>query len=257
MKVISWNVNGLRSVLGKGLADFIRAESPDVLCLQEIKCNLGAFMEEEFKALSYNIAYNPAVKPGYSGTLIAWKDSLEVEVLEPKDIALSDIFFFEGRVTAIRVGESKIINFYVPSGTSSEERHDFKIKFLEEFKSYLDGLVDPSLIVCGDFNVCHKDIDIHHPVVAKKRNLSGFRDDERERLSNIIGEHLVDIYREHNPGKQEFSWWSYRAGSRKKNLGWRIDYFLVSKALVNKIGRARILTEVTGSDHCPLLISLS
>jgi len=257
MKIVSWNVNGLRSVLGKGLADFIKAESPDVLCLQEIKCNLGSFMEEEFKALSYQIAYNPAVKPGYSGTLIAWKDNFDVEILNPKEVALSEIFFHEGRVTAVKVGDLEIINFYVPSGTSSEERHDLKLQFLEEFKSHLDGLVDSNLIVCGDFNVCHEDIDIHHPVEARKRNLSGFRDDEREKLSSIIGEHLIDVYREHNPGQQEFSWWSYRAGSRKKNLGWRIDYFLVSKTLVGKVGRARILTEVAGSDHCPLLVSLT
>lgn len=257
MKIISWNVNGLRSVLSKGLADFIMAESPDVLCLQEIKCNLGQFMEEEFKALSYNIAYNPAVKPGYSGTLIAWKDSLDVEILEPSRLALSEIFFNEGRVTAIKVDEVEIINFYVPSGTSSEERHDLKLQFLDEFKSHLDGLVDSNLIVCGDFNVCHRDIDIHHPVEARKKNYSGFRDDERERLSKIIGSSLFDVYRDHNPNTQEFSWWSYRAGSRQKNLGWRIDYFLVSESLRNRVGRARILTEVMGSDHCPLLVSLS
>ncbi len=212
---------------------------------------------KEFKTLSYDIAYNPAVKPGYSGTLIAWKDSLSIEVLEPKDMGLSEIFFNEGRVTAIKVDGVEIVNFYVPSGTSSEERHDLKLRFLEEFKIHLEGLVDSDLIVCGDFNVCHMDCDIHHPVEARKRNLSGFRDDERERFSKIIGEHLVDVYREHNPDKQEFSWWSYRAGSRLKNLGWRIDYFLVSKSLRNRVGRARILTEVMGSDHCPLLVSLS
>jgi exodeoxyribonuclease-3 len=256
MKIISWNVNGLRSVLGKGLSDFILKEEPEILCIQEIKCNLGEFMEEEFRKLGYSIAYNPAIKPGYSGTLTAWKNNLEVEVMDPGEIALSGVFYDEGRITIVKVGDYKIINFYVPSGTSSEDRHDLKLKFLEEFKSHLDGLTESNLIVCGDFNVCHKEIDIHHPVEARKRNLSGFRDDEREKLSNIIGEHLVDIYREHNPETQEFSWWSYRAGSRKKNLGWRIDYFLVSKPVAPKIGRARILTEVAGSDHRPLMVSL-
>lgn len=256
MKVVSWNVNGLRSILSKGFSDFVLKESPDIVCLQEIKCNLGDFMEEEFRNLGYSIAYNPAVKPGYSGTLTAWKDGLSTQVIDPRGFAFSEVFFEEGRVTVVQLNDFKLINFYVPSGTSSDERHDLKIKFLEEFKSYLDSVGGGDLIVCGDFNVCHRDIDIHHPVEARRRNLSGFRDDERERFSSIIDNHLVDIYREHNPEVQEFSWWSYRAGARKKNLGWRIDYFLVSKSLVPKIRRSGILTEVMGSDHCPLMVSL-
>lgn len=269
LSLISWNVNGIRSILRKGLSDFILDKSPDILCFQEIKCDDLSIISDAFKPLGYEFFANPAQKKGYSGTLTLWKNSLEVEVLEDSQIGIDEELNNEGRFVVIEIKGIKILNLYVPSGSSSPERQERKYHFMSQFKAHLDGLSKferDTLLMCGDFNICHKEIDIHHPHEASKKMLSGFLPEEREWFSELLGGGLLgggrlesgftDSFRERFPEENVYTWWSYRAGARKKNLGWRIDYVLCGNEVNSKIKEISILTDITGSDHCPLQVTL-
>ncbi len=255
ISLYTWNVNGLRSILGKGLGDFLKTESPDILCLQEIKCDDLSFISEAFSSSGYRYVANPAKRKGYSGTLTLWKNELELDVVEDSDIGIDEELRDEGRVVEVVVSGLRLLNLYIPSGSSSEERQERKFHFLEQFKTYLSGLSDKErgrIIMCGDFNICHQEIDIHHPKEASKKMLSGFLPEERTWFSDLLSLGFTDIYRDRYPDKQQFTWWSYRAGARGKNLGWRLDYFLCGSHALKQCEEISILGSVMGSDHCPV-----
>lgn len=263
--LVSWNINGFRSILSKTLPAFLSENEPDILCLQEIKCDDCSLLTTELEALGYSSYAFPAVKKGYSGTLTAWRKSSaladKIEVVKASDIGIDAGFQDEGRVVELKLGEYRILNLYVPSGSSSDERQVRKYQFMNQFYEYLSGLSKEEiskLILCGDFNICHQDIDIHHPKKAAKMELSGFLPEEREWFSKLLDSFsLHDSFRLFSPNEQVFTWWSYRAGARGKNLGWRIDYILCGDAVRTALTGSTILTSIIGSDHCPIEISFN
>jgi exodeoxyribonuclease-3 len=252
MKIISYNVNGIRAALTKGLATWLSAADPDVLCLQEIKAQEDQVDKLLFSELGYPYQYwFPAEKKGYSGVAILSK-TLPKKVVVGTGIASMDR---EGRNLRADFDDFSVMSMYLPSGTG-DDRLAFKLNYMDEFYDYSLQLRKevPNLIVCGDYNICHEPIDIHDPVRLK--NVSGFLPVEREWLSKFMDSGFVDSFRYLNPGVQQYSWWSYRQNAREKNLGWRLDYHMVSIPLKDKIKRAVILQEAKHSDHCPVLLEV-
>lgn len=251
MKIISYNVNGIRAALKKGFIEWLQSANPDVVCLQEIKAmeeqlDLSVFIDAGYK---YNYWYS-AQKKGYSGVAILSK-------IKPNHVAYGtgiETMDFEGRNLRVDFNGISIMSMYLPSG-SNTERLDFKLNYMDEIQEYITNLREtiPNLVVCGDYNICHEAIDIHNP---KMKNVSGFLPVEREWIGNFINSGLIDSFRFLNPEKTEYSWWSYRANSRANNKGWRLDYAMVTKPLQDKIKRALILTQAKHSDHCPILVEL-
>jgi len=251
MKIISYNVNGIRAALNKGFIDWLKSANPDVICLQEIKAlkeqlDLDIFIQAGYK---YNYWYS-AQKKGYSGVAVLCKT-------EPNHIEYGtgiETMDFEGRNLRVDFDEVSVMSMYLPSGTNSE-RLEFKFNYMDEIQEYLTTLRNsiPNLVVCGDYNICHEEIDIHNP---KMKNVSGFLPEEREWLGTFINSGFIDSFRHLNKESQQYSWWSYRANARANNKGWRLDYAMVANPLQEKIKRAVILTEAVHSDHCPILVEL-
>ncbi len=251
MKIISYNVNGIRAALNKGFIDWLKNADPDVICLQEIKAmreqlDLSLFEDAGYK---YNYWYS-AQKKGYSGVAILSK-------MEPNHIEYGtgiETMDFEGRNIRVDFDRISVMSMYLPSGTN-DARLSFKFNYMDEILEYVSNLrkTIPNLVVCGDYNICHEAIDIHNP---KMKGVSGFLPEEREWLGNFIDSGLIDSFRHLNPERVEYSWWSYRANSRANNKGWRLDYAMVTKPLEDKIKRAIILTEAKHSDHCPILVEI-
>ena len=250
-KIISYNINGIRAAIRKGLIDWIKVISPDIICFQEIKAFETQFDLNIFKNLGYQTFCNSAEKPGYSGVAIFSKISPN-KITTGMNVPEIDK---EGRVIKLDFENFSIINSYFPSGTSGEVRQAFKMKFLKEFENYVRSFKDIPIVVCGDFNICHKPIDIHNPVSNK--NSSGFLPEERQWMTKFLEMGFTDSFRRLNNEPHNYTWWSYRANSRNKNLGWRIDYHMLSKSLKSKIVRSSILSEVKHSDHCPILLELN
>jgi len=253
MKIISYNVNGIRAAINKGFLDWLKATDADVVCLQEIKATPDQIADLfKLEELGYHHFWYPAQKKGYSGTAIfSKKQPLHVEYgcgIAPYDN--------EGRVIRADFEAFSVISAYFPSGSSGDERQAFKIKFLEDFQVYASQLKlqIPNLLICGDYNICHKAIDIHNP--KSNANSSGFLPEEREWMENFMTSGFVDTFRHLNQDPHHYTWWSYRAGARGKNLGWRIDYHLLTKEMESRIKRAAILPEAKHSDHCPILLEL-
>ena len=253
MKIVTYNVNGIRAAMSKGLIDWIRQVSPDVLCVQEIKANPDQVGVFEFEELGYHHYWYPAQKKGYSGVAIFTKQkSKHIEygcgIKEYDD---------EGRILRIDFEEFSVMSVYHPSGSSGDLRQAFKMEWLGAFLNYINQLkaTYPNLVICGDFNICHKAIDIHNP--KSNANTSGFLPEEREWMEQFINSGFVDSFRYFNQEPHQYSWWSYRAGSRAKNLGWRIDYNFVTDNLKNRISRSVILPSAIHSDHCPVLLEMS
>ena len=251
MKIISYNVNGIRAAINKGFIDWLQSANPDVICLQEIK----ALEEQLDLSVFENVGYKhnywfSAQKKGYSGVAILSKTEPD-HVEYGTGIPTMD---FEGRNIRADFGDLSVMSMYLPSGTNME-RLEFKFNYMDEIKEYLTSLRQskPNLVVCGDYNICHEPIDIHNP---KMKGVSGYLPEEREWLGNFINSGFVDSFRFLHPEKQEFSWWSYRANARANNKGWRLDYAMVSKPLQENIKRSVILTEAVHSDHCPILLEL-
>ncbi len=251
-KIITYNVNGIRSAMSKGFMDWMKAADPDIVCLQEIKAEPGQIDVSIFENAGYHHYWYPAQKKGYSGVAIFTKkkpDYIEYGCgIKEYDL--------EGRVLRADYGDVSVMSVYHPSGSSGEDRQAFKMKWLADFQKYIDQLKKerPKLIICGDYNICHQPIDIHNP--KSNANSSGFLPEEREWIDNFMKSGFVDSFRHFNKEPHNYSWWSFRANSRAKNLGWRIDYNLVSKNLESKMKRAAILPEAKHSDHCPVLLEI-
>ena len=250
--IITYNVNGIRAAIKKDLPQWLSASNPDVLCLQEIKAKPEQFDEAIFNELGYTCFINSAEKPGYSGVAILSK-------INPKHVEYGcgiEKIDFEGRVIRADFKDYSVMSVYFPSG-SNPLRQAFKMEFLVLFHDYITKLKKkiPNLIISGDYNICHTEIDIHNPKVNK--NSSGFLPEEREWVSQFIASGFVDSFRQLNSDPHHYSWWSYRANSRAKNLGWRIDYNMISDTLLPKLKRAKILPAAKHSDHCPVLVELA
>lgn len=252
MRIVTYNVNGIRAAMGKGLIDWIKQTDPDVLCLQEVKATpeqVGVFELEE---LGYHHYWYPAQKKGYSGVAIFTK-------IKPKNVVYGcgiAEYDFEGRVIRADFDDFSVMSVYHPSGSSGDERQAFKMKWLSDYTNYIEEVkkTQPNLILSGDFNICHKAIDIHNP--KSNANTSGFLPEEREWMEGFINTGFIDTFRHFNQEPHQYSWWSYRAGSRDKNLGWRIDYNLASEGLASRLKRSVILPEAKHSDHCPVLLEI-
>jgi exodeoxyribonuclease-3 len=252
MKIISYNVNGIRAALKKDFVDWLKAANPDVLCLQETKAMEEQVDMTEIEALGYNHYWFSAQKKGYSGVAILSK-------VAPKHIEFGtgiDHIDFEGRVIRADFEHCSVISLYLPSGTNMA-RLEHKFMFMDDFKAYIDQLKKdiPNLVICGDYNICHEAIDIHDPV--RNKNVSGFLPEERAWLDGFLDSGFIDSFRSFNPESHHYSWWSYRANARANNKGWRIDYALVSTPLKEKMNRAYILPEAHHSDHCPVVVELT
>lgn len=251
MKIISYNVNGIRAALKKGFIEWLEGANPDVLCLQEIKAMQDQVDVEAFEALGYKYHYwFSANKKGYSGVAILSK-------IKPNHVEFGtgiETMDFEGRNIRADFDGVSVMSMYLPSGTNMD-RLEFKLNYMDQIQDYVNKLREtiPNLVICGDYNICHEAIDIHNP---KMKNVSGFLPVEREWIGNFIDSGLVDSYRYLNPEKVEYSWWSYRANARANNKGWRLDYAMVTQPLKQKIKRAVILTQAVHSDHCPILLEL-
>lgn len=258
MKIISYNVNGIRAAINKGFIDWVKAADPDVICLQEIKAmkeqlDLSLFEEAGYR---YNYWFS-AQKKGYSGVAILSKT-------EPKHIEYGtgiESMDFEGRniradFPARSAGGDavSVMSLYLPSGTN-DARLNHKLEYMDMFQTYINALKKdiPNLVICGDYNICHEEMDIHNP---KMKGVSGFLPIEREWIGSFIESGFIDSFRYVNPELQQYSWWSYRANSRANNKGWRLDYAMVSQPLQENIKRAVILTEAVHSDHCPILVEI-
>jgi exodeoxyribonuclease-3 len=251
MKLVSWNVNGLRSVLGKGLLDYINQHQPDVLCLQEIKANLGDIAHVTWPA-GYTLTVNSAQKKGYSGTALLTRQT-------PVSIVAgihSEEHDCEGRALTAEFPDFYLINTYVPNAQPELARIAYRQRWDARLFAYMQNLERTKpVILCGDLNVAHEPIDLARP----KENIGnpGFSDEEREGFRAYLAAHFIDTFRHFEPGPHHYSWWTYRAGAREKNVGWRIDYFLTSAKLKPKLKRAWISPEVHGSDHCPVGLELT
>lgn len=251
MKIISWNVNGIRAAMKKGFLAFLKKEQPDILCLQEIKINDAARAKEQFNFKDYQEYWHPAEKAGYSGTAVLISNKLEVRSKNYLAGMGNERFDREGRVQALEFEKFYLLNVYFPHSNHELTRLDFKLEFNQAFFKYAKKLaVKKPLIIGGDFNVAREEIDLARP----KDNVGnpGFTDEERQWLTKFLDAGFIDSYRYLNGQKIQYSWWSYRFGARSRNIGWRIDYFCVSEKFKKRTKNAFILDKVMGSDHCPV-----
>lgn len=253
MKLISYNVNGIRAAENKGFTSWLAQEAPDVIGLQEIKAMDDQFDWQVVRDLGYEVFTYPAQKKGYSGVALLTK-------IKPNQVTFGcgvDWIDFEGRIVRADYDDFSFISVYIPSGSSGDERQVMKMKFLDFFGPYIEGLAKtyPKLIISGDYNICHQAIDIHDPV--RNAGMSGFLPEEREWFTSFLNRGFIDTFRELVKTPDNYSWWSYRAGARANNKGWRIDYHIISEALRPKLQQAAILPSVVHSDHCPITLILS
>lgn len=249
MKLISWNVNGLRAVAGKGFADIFEDFEADFVCLQETKLQAGQ-LDLEF--LGYESFWNYADKKGYSGTAIYTKHS-------PLNVTYGigvDEHDHEGRVITLEMDDFFLVDVYVPNSQDGLKRLEYRMRWEDDFRAYLNSLArKKGVIVCGDMNVAHEEIDLKNP--ATNHFNAGFSDEERGKMSELLASGFCDSWRMQHPGEAKYSWWSYRMNARERNVGWRIDYFLVSDNFKDRIVTTDIINDVFGSDHCPISIEIS
>lgn len=245
MKLISWNVNGLRACVGKGFLDFFNEVDADIFCVQETKLQEGQI---DLDLQGYHQYWNYAEKKGYSGTAVFTKVE-PIAVFYGIDIDEHDK---EGRVITLEYDDFYLVNVYTPNSQRELARLDYRMKWEDDFKSYLKSLeAQKPVILCGDLNVAHKEIDLKNPSTNRKN--AGFTDEEREKMTVLLESGFVDTFRHFYPDKEDaYTWWSYMRQARERNVGWRIDYFIVSEVLVDKIKSVAIHSDVMGSDHCPV-----
>jgi len=249
MKLISWNTNGIRACMGKGFLESMAAQDADIICIQETKMQIG---QAEVPMEGYHQYWCAAEKKGYSGTAVFTR-------VEPLSVSYGigvDVHDHEGRVITCEYENFYLVNVYVPNSQNELKRLDYRMQWEDDFRAYLTGLdeVKP-VVVCGDLNVAHTEIDLKNPKTNTKN--AGFTPEERAKMTELLSAGFVDSWRHFNPGVEGvYSWWSYRFKAREKNAGWRIDYFLVSEKLKNRMKGADILTDIMGSDHCPVVLEL-
>ncbi len=252
MKIISYNVNGIRAAMRKGFIEWLQSANPDVICIQETKANVDQVEVSEIEAAGYPYHYwFSAQKKGYSGVAIFCKT-------EPKNVAYGtgiESMDFEGRNIRVDFEHASVMSLYLPSGTNIA-RLEHKLDYMAMFQEYVNNLKKelPNLVICGDYNICHQAIDIHDPV--RNKNTSGFLPVEREWIDGFMRSGFIDSFRHFNKEPDNYTWWSYRANSRANNKGWRIDYNMVSQPLQENLKRAVILPEAMHSDHCPHMVEL-
>ena len=249
MKLISWNVNGLRAVMNKGFKEFFESTDADAICLQETKLQEGQI---EFAPEGYYTYWNSAVKKGYSGTVIFTK-AKPINVTYGIGIEEHDQ---EGRVITAEYEAFYLVDCYTPNSQRELTRLDYRMKWEDDFRKYLEELNQKKpVILCGDLNVAHNEIDLKNP--KTNRHNAGFTDEERNKMTELLGAGFTDSFRYLYPDKTDiYSWWSYMFHAREKNVGWRIDYFIVSDSIKDKIKDSKILTEIMGSDHCPVELEI-
>lgn len=252
MKLISWNVNGIRATLGKGFGDFVTASQPDILCLQETKARPEQVpLPPELDA--YHGYWDSAQKPGYSGVAVFTRE-------QPLDVRMGlgiDEHDKEGRVLTLEYPNFHLVNVYTPNSQDGLRRLPYRLTWDEAFRNHVSGLAKTKpVIFCGDLNVAHQEIDIARP--KENRLSAGFSDEERASFGELLNAGFTDTFRHLYPDKRDiYSWWSFRGGARSRNVGWRIDYFGVSQPFMDRVKDATIMPEVTGSDHCPVGITLA
>ena len=248
MKLISWNVNGLRAVAGKGFAEIFAELDADFVCLQETKLQEGQ-LDLEF--LGYTSYWNYADKKGYSGTAV-YSKHLPLSVTRGIGVDEHD---HEGRVITLEMEDFYLVNVYVPNSQDGLRRLDYRMQWEDAFRAYVCGLAArKGVVICGDMNVAHEEIDLKNP--ATNHFNAGFSDEERAKMTELLGAGFVDTWRSQHPEEEKYSWWSYRMKARERNVGWRIDYFLVSETLKDRIDSTDILNDIFGSDHCPVKLVL-
>ncbi len=253
MKIISYNVNGIRAAISKGFIEWLISANPDVICLQEIKATEDQIPTDVISEAGYPFQYYfSAQKKGYSGVAILCKS-------EPKNVVFGtgiENMDFEGRNLRVDFDALSVMSMYLPSGTNND-RLGYKFQYMDTIQEYIVNLRNeiPNLVVCGDYNICHEAIDIHNPKGNEKT--SGFLPEERAWLDSFMKTGMIDTFRHLNKEPDNYSWWSYRANARNNNKGWRIDYCLAAAPLKDKIKRALILPEAKHSDHCPVLVEIS
>lgn len=252
MRIYSWNVNGLRAVAKKGFLDFIKDEDPDIICIQETKIQLDKLTCELRNIEGYNAYFSFAEKKGYSGVATYTKE----EPIAVKYGMGIERFDSEGRIVETEFKDFVLLNIYFPNGQRDEERLNYKLEFYDALLDYCNDLVSKGkkLLICGDYNTAHTPMDIKNAKANEKT--SGFLPIERAWLDKFIASGYSDTFRAINPEAIEYSWWSYRFNARVNNTGWRIDYHFVSNNLLEKVTKALILTNVMGSDHCPIMIEI-
>ena len=248
MKLISWNVNGLRAVAGKGFADIFAELDADFVCLQETKLQEGQI---DLEFLGYTSYWNYADKAGYSGTAV-YTRQLPLAVTRGIGVDEHD---HEGRVLTLEMEDFYLVNVYVPNSQDGLKRLDYRMKWEDAFRAYVSGLAArKGVVICGDMNVAHEEIDLKNP--ATNHFNAGFSDEERAKMTELLGAGFVDSWRFQHPDEVKYSWWSYRMRARERNVGWRIDYFLVSDNFKERIVSTDILNDIFGSDHCPVELIL-
>lgn len=253
IRILSWNVNGIRAVVKKGFLEWLKNESPDILCLQETKAHPEQLGDDLLKINGYSAHFSSAEKKGYSGVATYLK-------LKPKKVEHGfgiKKFDSEGRILITEFDEFTLYNIYYPNGKASQERLKYKMDFYDAFLKHANSLVKKGkmLVVCGDVNTAHKEIDLARP--KQNEDVSGFLPQEREWIDKFISNGYVDTFRMFDESPNKYTWWDYKSGARLRNVGWRIDYFFVSESLKNNLKSAFILKDVMGSDHCPIGIELS
>ena len=248
MKIFSWNVNGLRAVVKKGFFDWLNLETPDVVCLQEIKARVEDLDENLLNPKGYHTVWNPAERKGYSGVAVFMKKK---PTAIHKGMGI-ERFDSEGRIIRVEFKDFDLLNVYFPNGTSGSERLQYKMDFYDAFLDHCEDLRGrgKELVITGDVNTAHKPIDLNNPKANEKN--SGFLPEEREWVDKFIKHGYVDSFRAFNQQPDQYTWWSYRFNVRGKNIGWRIDYFFVTEGLMKKVKDSFITPEVMGSDHCPI-----
>lgn len=248
MKLISWNVNGLRAVAGKGFADIFVELDADFVCLQETKLQAGK-IDLEFPG--YTSYWNYADKAGYSGTVIYTRKDI-LGVTYGMGIDEHD---HEGRIVTLETEDFFLVNVYVPNSQDGLRRLGYRMEWEDAFRNYVSGLAErKGVIICGDMNVAHQEIDLKNP--STNHFNAGFSDEERGKMTELLAAGFCDSWRSQHPGEAKYSWWSYRMNARERNVGWRIDYFLVSENMKSRIASTDILNDVYGSDHCPVELSI-
>lgn len=248
MKLVSWNVNGLRACVGKGFEESFKALDADVFCLQETKMQEGQL---DLQFPGYESYWNYADKKGYSGTAVYTR-------VKPLSVILDmgiDEHDHEGRVITVEFEDFHLVCVYVPNSQDGLKRLDYRMKWEDDFRAYVTSLAKKKgVVICGDLNVAHNEIDLKNP--SSNRNNAGFTDEERGKFNALLNAGFVDSWRMLNPDTVKYSWWSYRFQARQRNAGWRIDYFLVSDSMKDRIAGAEIHNEILGSDHCPVELNL-